>query len=332
VGAPISLAGSARDGEGRPLPASALSWTVTLAHCPEACHEHPLHAIAARSEVAFPGPDHEYPMHLLVTLTAVDPRGLAGTARVVLQPRTTVVTVDSVPGGLNLAWNGEVERTPFSRTVIVGSANSVSAPSQVTGAIAHRFARWSDGGAQSHALVVRSDGETYRAVFAPLPIAPLEQRAGAVIVQGPHSRTDGEDDRERVRDGIRPEPGLARADQQYSSRGRAPAIGEVGFIGYTFSEPRTFARLVFQEGALTEDGGFFDSLDVEVRRRGRWQVVHGLRTRPGYAGSNATSWETFVFDFEPVVGDAIRLIGRPGGVARFFTVAELEVWGTRRSP
>jgi hypothetical protein len=89
---------------------------------------------------------------------------------------------------------------------------------------------------------------------------------------------------------------------------------------------------VFQEGMDWSDGGFFDSLRVEVRSEGAWKTAPGLHIAPAYPGGNGVPWETFVLDFEPALGDAIRLIGRPGGPGRYFSVAELEVWGEATSP
>ena len=46
-----------------------------------------------------------------------------------LLPRTTTLTFATNPTGLKLTFNGVNATAPFSRTVIVGSTNSVSAPS-----------------------------------------------------------------------------------------------------------------------------------------------------------------------------------------------------------
>ena len=180
--------------------------------------------------------------------------------------------------------------------------------------------------------MVSPDQTMYRAVFGSVPLRQLQRHAREIIVHGPRRAGEGREGREVIRDGVRPGPQTAGAAQQYVTRDRAPPLGEDGYVGYGFREVYTFARLVFQEGALLPDGGFFDTLRVEVRRNGRWAPVSGLRGWPGYTGSNGASWETFVFDFEPTTGDGVRLAGRPGGVARFVSVAELEVWGTRRAP
>lgn len=54
--------------------------------------------------------------------------------------------------------------------------------------------------------------------------------------------------------------------------------------------------------------------------------MKNLKSTPVYLGYNVVGWETFALDFEPVMGDAIRLVGEPGGAARYLSVAELEVW------
>jgi hypothetical protein len=54
----------------------------------------------------------------------------------------------------------------FSRTVIIGSNNSVSAPTtQVKGRKSYAFASWSDGGAQAHNIVAPAVPTTYTARY-----------------------------------------------------------------------------------------------------------------------------------------------------------------------
>jgi hypothetical protein len=56
--------------------------------------------------------------------------------------------------------------TAFSRTVIVGSTNSVSAPSpQQKGKKVYKFVSWSDGGAQTHNIVAPPSTATYTATY-----------------------------------------------------------------------------------------------------------------------------------------------------------------------
>jgi chitodextrinase len=61
VGDVIQFSGSATDPEEGQLPASALSWTLLLHHCPGTCHIHPIQDFAGVSQGSFTAPDHEYP-------------------------------------------------------------------------------------------------------------------------------------------------------------------------------------------------------------------------------------------------------------------------------
>ena len=72
VGDPIDFAGSGTDAQDGDLPASALSWSVVLDHCPSGCHEHALQTFNGVDHGSFPAPDHEYPSYL--ELTAHRPR------------------------------------------------------------------------------------------------------------------------------------------------------------------------------------------------------------------------------------------------------------------
>jgi PKD repeat protein len=166
VGDVISFSGSATDPQDGPLPASALSWELVLNHCPANCHQHPLQTFPGVAGGSFTAPDHEYPSHLELRLTATDSGGLSHTVTRRLDPRTVVLTFQTNPGGLRLVFNGTETVASFSRTVIVGSSNSVSAPStQRKGPKTYNFVSWSDGGAQTHNIVAPATATTYTARF-----------------------------------------------------------------------------------------------------------------------------------------------------------------------
>ena len=68
-----------------------------------------------------------------------------------LDPQTVDLTFRSNPAGLELVVGQHAAAAPFTRTVIVGSANSVSAVSpQTLGGNGYTFSSWSDGGAATH--------------------------------------------------------------------------------------------------------------------------------------------------------------------------------------
>jgi glucose/arabinose dehydrogenase len=166
VGDVISFSGSATDQQDGTLPASRLSWSLVIQHCPSNCHQHPIQTFSGVAGGSFTGPDHEYPSYLELTLTATDSGGLTGTRTLRLDPRTVVLSFQTTPGGLKLAVNGTQSTATFTRTVIVGSTNTVSAISpQPKGGKSYTFVSWSDGGAQTHTIVAPTTAATYTARF-----------------------------------------------------------------------------------------------------------------------------------------------------------------------
>jgi glucose/arabinose dehydrogenase len=147
------------------LPASALTWDVIMHHCPSNCHTHNIQTFSGVSSGALAAPDHEYPSHLELRLTVTDVGGLQSSASRILQPQTVALTFQTNPTGLQLSVNAAASATPFTRTVIVGSANSVSAPSPQTQGGLHQFSAWSDGGAQTHIVTAPATATAYTATF-----------------------------------------------------------------------------------------------------------------------------------------------------------------------
>jgi glucose/arabinose dehydrogenase len=166
VGSTISFSGSATDNKGQPIPSAGLSWSLVLHHgqCPF-CHDHPLQTFSGVSSGSFVAPDHDYPSSLELSLTATDSSGLKATENVVLLPRTTTLTLQSQPSGLTLSVNGATAATPFMRTAIVGSKNTLSAPSPQNLRGKWRWASWSDGGAQTHDVTAPPGAVTYTATY-----------------------------------------------------------------------------------------------------------------------------------------------------------------------
>ena len=165
VGDVISFSGHASDAQQGTLPASALTWSLVLQHCPSTCHEHPLQTFSGTASGSFVAPDHEYPSYLELRLTATDAGGLTNTQNLRLDPQTVDLTFGSSPAGLSLAVGSTSQVAPFTRTAIRGSTLSVSAPSpQATGGTAYEFASWSDGGAQTHNIVANASA-TYTATY-----------------------------------------------------------------------------------------------------------------------------------------------------------------------
>ncbi len=104
------------------------------------------------------------------------------------------------------------------------------------------------------------------------------------------------------------------------------------WIGYQFSSQQTFGSLVFQDGKQFADGGWFATLNVQVRQNGTWVNVPGTTASPAYAGDDGINFQTYTFSFPAITGDGIRLDGQPGGASTFISVGELRVYGALGPP
>ncbi|QQQ79927.1 PQQ-dependent sugar dehydrogenase [Saccharothrix sp. 6-C] len=170
VGQNVPFTGHATDPQDGALPASALSWKLSIQHCATSgsCHEHVVQNWTGVASGSFIAPDHEYPSYLDLTLTATDSSGRTKSTTTKLDPRTVALTFTSNPSGLQLSVGGTAQTTPFTRTVIAGSNNSVSAPSPQGGALIFRygFTSWSDGGAQTHNVTAPATATTYQANYS----------------------------------------------------------------------------------------------------------------------------------------------------------------------
>jgi ADP-ribosylglycohydrolase len=113
---------------------------------------------------------------------------------------------------------------------------------------------------------------------------------------------------------------------------------EKDFYQLTFSSPVRFEQVTFYEGDLvwagvntytkTDDslGGYFEDITVEVLRGGQFVTAENIRLSEQL--ERTKMYQTIRFDFEPIWGTAIRIIGTPGGTNSFTTILELECDGS----
>ncbi|MCG5220077.1 LamG-like jellyroll fold domain-containing protein, partial [Streptosporangium soli] len=164
VGQTVSFSGTGADAQDGTIPGARMLWALIMHHCPSTCHEHQITSFTGDSG-SFQAPDHEYPSHLELRLTVTDAQGLTDTESVLLQPRTVNLTFQTAPAGLRLGFNSEQTTAPFTRTVIVGSSNSVSAPTPQGD---QAFGSWSDSGAANHNITAPATATTYTAAYGPI--------------------------------------------------------------------------------------------------------------------------------------------------------------------
>jgi glucose/arabinose dehydrogenase len=174
VGQTIAFSGSATDTQDGSIPSSGLSWSLLLHHCSSSidCHVHGIESYPAVASGSFVVPDHSYPSYLELRLTARDSAGLTATRAVRLDPTTVDLAFAAEPSGLLLSASGVTGQTPFTRRVIVGSRNTVTAPSpQWLGGRLYAFNSWTDGGARTHEIVAPATAATYTARYVQTTVA-----------------------------------------------------------------------------------------------------------------------------------------------------------------
>jgi len=151
-------------------------------------------------------------------------------------------------------------------------------------------------------------------------------RLGTIVARVTAPSGTGNKSLEVIRDGDKPPVGSTDSARQYDTWDGFNTAPE-DWIGYTYATPQTFSRVVFQEGMNFGDGGWFDTLRVQVRQNGTWINVSGLTSTPAYPPNDGINYETYTLNFAPIAGDGVRLDGAPGGSDDFISVGELEIYG-----
>ena len=182
----ISFNGHASDMEDGNLPASALNWTVQFHH---AQHIHPVlgtWSLTNRGTLTIPSNGHPFghDTSYEVILIATDSSGLQGSASVNVNPELVDVTVDSAPSGFSVKLDGISRVTPFTDGSVIGFQHALEAPDQIVGGTNYIFQTWTDGGAQSHALIVPNRNVNVSAVYRP-------GQPGDLVIQSVAIQTNG---------------------------------------------------------------------------------------------------------------------------------------------
>jgi PKD repeat protein len=161
VGERISFSGSATDPEDGTLRGESLSWDLKLHHNN---HVHPDGLAPTTGESgSFVAPDHGDNTSLELCLTATDSSGRTSAPSCTAMHFNTVsYTLDTVPSGLELTWEGTSRTTPFTVETFVGSRRQVIAASRQGD---YEFRSWSNGGNRIHELMVGVSPQTLIASY-----------------------------------------------------------------------------------------------------------------------------------------------------------------------
>ena len=163
-GQSVALAGSATDPQQGALPASALTWTVTLQH---ASHSHPLLNDTGTASTSFePSTDHDADSFYDITLTARDAQGLTSSRTIQVRPETVALALQSSPAGAPLSYAGSGQTAPFSTQAAIGFETTVSAAQEFTqGARTYVFDSWSNGGSRLQDITIPASALTLTATY-----------------------------------------------------------------------------------------------------------------------------------------------------------------------
>ena len=169
----IAFSGTATDAEDGTLPASAYTWKIDFLH---EGHVHPGTPITGVTSGTFtiPTTGHDFSgnTRYQVGLTVTDSSGLQSTSTVTVVPQKVNLNFAAAPAGATVFVDGIAHTAPFVYDTLVGFNHTIAAPNQTIGGNTYNFASWSDGGAQTHTIVVPAAAQTYTANFNAAAVSP----------------------------------------------------------------------------------------------------------------------------------------------------------------
>ena len=182
----ITFSGTATDAEDGTLPASAYTWNIDFLH---EGHVHPGTPITGVTSGTFtiPTTGHDFSgfTRYRVSLTVTDSSGLQSTSSVTVFPQKVNLNFATAPAGATVFLDGIAHTAPFVYDTLIGFNHTIEAPNQTIGGNTYTFASWSDGGAQTHTIVVPAAAQTYTANFnvAATPAPPAFVQVNAATPQ-----------------------------------------------------------------------------------------------------------------------------------------------------
>jgi glucose/arabinose dehydrogenase len=172
AGTSLSFSGSGTDVENGTLPASAFKWRIDFHHD---THTHPAMAdTVGISSGTFAIPNSgetSANVWYRVYLTVTDLAGLSATTYVDVLPNTSVLSLATVPAGLQITLDGQPATTPVNVTSVVGTVRTLGVVSpQTSGNNSYQFVSWSDGAAVTHNIQTPTTNASYTATYQLVPL------------------------------------------------------------------------------------------------------------------------------------------------------------------
>ena len=228
-------------------------------------------------------------------------------------PFTLAVTGANFVSGSTIEWNGASRPT----TLVSSTQLTAAIPASDVANVGTAQVTVATAGAGVSAA------QSFTVNQAPVP--NLTQ-TGTIIASVTAPTGLGNKNLSVIRDGNLPPVGTKDPTQQYDTFNGGQPSTDV-WIGYQYSGSQTFQKIMYQEGENFVDGGWFNTLTVQVLENGTWTTVSNLVDTPVYTGNDSEGFVTYTLTFTPVTATAIRIDGSPGGGSYFISVGELEVFG-----
>jgi glucose/arabinose dehydrogenase/chitodextrinase len=164
----INFSGDATDPEDGILPASKFEWTVQFWHNNNHFHPGPFISPGIKSgSFTIPNTGETSPIVFYrLILKVTDSNGLIDTPRVDILPLESKITMNTVPAGLQVTYDGQPKATTFTVQAVRGMLITIGAVSpQSQSGNNYAFDHWQQGGTKSHIIKVGDGDSTYTAVF-----------------------------------------------------------------------------------------------------------------------------------------------------------------------
>jgi glucose/arabinose dehydrogenase len=159
VGSTVNFSATAQDSVDGDL-TSDIRWSAVLHHIG---HTHPdFLPPTTGGSGSFILDDHGDDMFFELCAEVTNSGGRSARDCVNIRPRTTTVTIGSIPDGQDVTFEEVTRPGPFTVEANVGATRTLSAPLR-SGCFA--FESWSDGGAATHEVTVTEGNPTYTATF-----------------------------------------------------------------------------------------------------------------------------------------------------------------------
>jgi glucose/arabinose dehydrogenase len=186
AGETIFYAGTGTDPEDGALPDTAFTWQVDFHHDD---HVHPfIPPTSGSKNGSFVIPttgETSANVWYRIHLTVKDSGNLTDSKFVDVSPRTSTVTLNTGPSGLQILLDDQPKTTPHSFVGVVNFTRTIEAPAtQVIGGATWTFVSWSDGGARRHDISTPPINSTYTATYELTALKLNFQPASAVIPAG----------------------------------------------------------------------------------------------------------------------------------------------------